>query len=134
MSQKLKNGDLKRNPKSSQRNMISLRADACKCGDTKCNYAVSVAETLTQILLGGNYQGNELDLPRAPYEVNSIGRQNLEADLKVLLGGLADDVQVSLNSAATPDEFIITVTGSIIELSTANDTDFEVNNCSGTGK
>jgi len=133
MSQKLKNADLKSNPKASVSNLISLRADACKCGATKCNYSVTVTSPVTAIFLGAEFSGSELDLPKASYSVTSIGAAALQNDLRTLLLGLADNVEVQFNSASTPDELIITIKGSIVVLATVSETDFDFNNCSGTG-
>lgn len=130
---RLKNEQLILSGDAASENAIQFRADNCKCGATQCDYTAEVSAAVTVVDLGGDFDGNVLDLPEASYAVSAPGAAALEADLKVLLDGVAENVEVVYTDAGT-DTLTVTVTNSIIVLKELNNTVFTASNCGGTGE
>lgn len=126
---KLKNIDFKANPGAEATNAISVRPDNCDCHKTVCDYVVELDSAVTEINLDGDYDTNKLDLPAASYAVSAPGGAALQADLKVLLDGIAESVTVEYTDAST-DTLTITITGSSVQFKDAGGTDtFTQSNC-----
>lgn len=128
-----RNIDFKANPNATATNALSVRPDNCGCHKTVCDYEVELDSAVSEINLDGDYDTHELDLPNAPYAVDADGAAALEADLKVLLDGIAESVEVVWTDDVT-DTLTITILGSSVEFKDAGGADvFVKTNCRASG-
>ncbi len=128
----LKNIDFKANPEASSNNAISVRADVCKCGKTKCDYTAQVTAAVTAVNLDGDYDGDKVYLPAASYAVSGPGATALKLALQAQLEGMVDNISTDIvvtYTDTTTDTLDVTITNSLLEFKTLNAVAFTKSNC-----
>ena len=99
-------------------NALQIGKENCKCEGTtmqKCTYTAEVEAQVSSV----TFDGEALDLPRAPYAVTSDGASKLEEDLKDRV--VADDITVTYAAnGSDPDSLTVVVTGTFAELNLVN--------------